>query len=445
MIVLTATILFLVYLNAPAVAVRMHGAPFLLGAAIPLALAIPVAHRVFVRGEEIRLPGLIVAAAFMLVVHAVSALLSVQPHASIGELQTWLLEGLLLALLVANAVRTRAELTTAIDAIVAAGALMGAVCVLQQLLGPEDHGFFGLGQLDAAISDESGRVQRRLAGPIGETNRFAQIMAVLIPVAAGGAVAYRGLRSAAHLVAMVLIAAGVALSYSRGAIVGLALAVPFALAFRLLAVRQLVLAVVAAIGLVVAIPQLGERVASIGEVALQSVGLRGGGLRNSDGAARGRVTEMKSAALVFVEHPILGAGPGLAPYYYDVNAGLIGGKVRQGERRSHNLFLQLAAETGIVGLGAFLLVIALAFQGLDRARRRLEAQDRVLWSIACGLEIALVVSLATSLFLHAAYIRYFWVLLGLAASASVQDGAPALVRLLARMLHETADRIRAGA
>lgn len=445
MIALTAGILFLIYLNAPAVAVRMHGAPFILAAVVPLALVIPVAHRVLVQNEELRFPKLLVAAVFMIILNTVSALMSISPHESIDTLQNWLIEGVLLALLIANAVRTSAELKAATVAIVCAGAVMGFVAVAQQVLGAADHPFFGLGQLDSEISDASGRLQYRLAGPIGETNRFAQIMAVLIPIAGSCALTSRGIRRACYGLATILIAGGVAFTFSRGAIVALVLAVPFALAFRMVQIRHVVLSIAAAACLLVAMPHYAERVFSIGDVAMKGLGLSSGGLRNTDGAARGRMTEMKSAALVFLDHPILGAGPGLAPRYYDDNAGVVGGKVRQGERRSHNLFLQLAAETGIVGLAAFGLVIAIAFQGLDRARRRLERSERELWGIVCGLEVALIISLATSLFLHAAYIRYFWVLLGLSVAASAQESAPALVRFLARMLRETAERIRADA
>ena len=138
-------ILFLLYLNVPAVAVRVHGAPFLLGAVVPLALAIPVGHRVLVRGEPIRFPKLLVAATVMLALHAVSALASAQPGASMDSLETWLLEGVILALLIANAIRTREELLAAVLAIVAAGAVMGAIAVVQQLLGPTDDSMWGFG------------------------------------------------------------------------------------------------------------------------------------------------------------------------------------------------------------------------------------------------------------------------------------------------------------
>ncbi|MEZ4289175.1 MAG: hypothetical protein R3E53_01055 [Myxococcota bacterium] len=101
-------------------------------------------------------------------------------------LEAWLVEELVLAWLIANAVRTRAEVMAAAGPrLVAAGAVMGTRPRAQQVLGPVEHPFFGFGQLDSEISDAAGRVTRRLAGPIGETNRFAQIMAVLIPIAVG--------------------------------------------------------------------------------------------------------------------------------------------------------------------------------------------------------------------------------------------------------------------
>ena len=438
-------ILFLLYLNAPAVAVRIHGAPFILAALVPLALAIPVAYRVLLRGEPIRFPNVLLAAVVMLLLHAISALASARPYEAMDSLQTWLLEGVILALLISNAVRTRADVRWAAIAIVAAGAVMGAVAILQQLSGAEDQTFFGFAQLDAAISDTSGRLQRRLAGPIGETNRFAQIMAVLIPIAAGMAASSKGRERVLFWMATALIAAGMTFAFSRGAIVALALALPFAVLFRLVRLRHLAAAVVLSVCVLAALPHYAERVLSIGQVAMQSIGVGPVGLRNADGASRGRLTEMKAAGMLFMEHPVLGAGPGLAPHYYAHYAGLVGGKVRADQRRSHNLFLQLAAETGFIGLSAFLIVIAMTFRSLERARRRLETSDRQLWGIVCGLELALIISLTTSLFLHAAYIRYFWMLMGLSIAATAHHGAPVLATLLERMLRQMAERIRADA
>ena len=153
---LTPGILFLLYLNAPAVAVRIHGAPFLFAALVPLALAIPVAHRVLIRGESVRFPNLLLAAFAMLLLHSISALISIRPDEAMDSLQTWLLEGVLLALLISNAVRSRGDVKRAAIAIVAAGAVMGGLAIGQQLLGAPDENFYGFAQLDATISDASG-------------------------------------------------------------------------------------------------------------------------------------------------------------------------------------------------------------------------------------------------------------------------------------------------
>jgi O-antigen ligase len=165
-------------------------------------------------------------------------------------------------------------------------------------------------------------------------------------------------------------------------------------------------------------PYLVDRVASIGEVFLQSTGLAPGGFRNADGASRGRVTSMQATGLLFLDHPLLGAGPGMASQYYSEYALLVGGKVRATTRRAHNLYLEVAAETGMIGLPAFLAMLWIVLHAVDDTRRRTEYSDRQLWGLVCGLELGVLVLLTTSLFLHASYVRYFWLLLALAVAAA---------------------------
>lgn len=442
MTVFAAFVLFLIYLNVPAVAVREYGVPVMFGAAVSLLLVIPVIKAVLLRGDPVRLPGLLLAALVLLVVHAASAYFAVRPAESLDLVVEWALEGVLLMALIVNAFRTREDVFAAINAVIAAGAVMGAIVLLQQALGATDNNFFGFGQLDATIVGEDGSTQRRLAGAIGETNRFAQVMAVLIPVSAAMALTSTGPARVRYWIATGLITGGMALAFSRGAVVAMALAVPFALMFNILKLRHVAIGGLAAALLMLALPHYGERVLSIGEVAVQTLGLTSSGFRNADGAARGRMTEMKSTALVFADNPVLGAGPGMAQVHYEEYAPIVGGKVRPGQRQAHNLYLQLAAETGILGLAVFLIIIVYAFAGLERARKRLAPRDPKLWGAVCGMELALIIYLATSLFLHAAYIRYFWLLLGLCVVVSNADRLPVLVRLLGSMLAQTAHRIR---
>jgi O-antigen ligase len=441
----TSITLFIIYLNVPAVLVREFGLPFFMGALLPLALLIPFGHRILIEKAPIRLPGLLIVALVLVLVHSISALVSIRPHDSLSVVMDWALEGVLLAILIANVIRTKAEMIAAVNAVIGAGCVMGLIVLFQQFSGLTDNNFFGFGQLDAQLMDADGQTQRRLAGPIGETNRFAQIMAVLIPLSVAMATVSRGLTRVLYWGAAIVITAGMALAFSRGAIVALALAAPFAVFFGVLRVRHVAFGALVMVAILTALPHYLDRVLSIGEVALQSLNISPVGLRNADGAARGRLTEMKAAGLVFVDHPILGAGPGMAQIHYPKYAAKVGGKVRAGARRAHNLFLQLAAETGVVGLVVFFVVLGLTFLALERSRRLYVRHEPQLWAIASGLELALIVSLITSLFLHAAYIRYFWVLVGLCAAVAAIERVPLLIRVLHRMFASTAAQVRAQA
>jgi O-antigen ligase len=70
-----------------------------------------------------------------------------------------------------------------------------------------------------------------------------------------------------------------------------------------------------------------------------------------------------AAAKMILDRPVLGVGPGTYRLRYAGYIGLGAGAV---ETHSNNLYLQLAAETGILGLLAFLLVVVLAVAPLVR-------------------------------------------------------------------------------
>lgn len=437
---------FLIYMNVPAVLVTQHGVPRPLALLVPLLLAVPVAYRVLMRGEALRFPGMIIAALIMLACHTLSALVSERPDIGLESVFTWLLEGVLLAFLLVNALRSRSEVFAVARAIVAAGALMGFLVLLQQMLGPTEYGMAGFGQL-TVDPENLDRVQYRLTGPIGEQNRFAQVMAVLIPLAAGLAFTAPERQRWLYWTATVLIFGGVLLTFSRGTLVALVMVMPFALMFGLLRLRHLVVTAICGallttvLPFVIAMPYLVDRVASIGEVFLQSTGLAPGGFRNADGASRGRVTSMQAAGLLFLDHPLLGAGPGMASVNYQEYALLVGGKVRAATRRTHNLYLELAAETGVIGLLAFLGMLWMVLHVVNDARRRAQYSDRELWGLLCGLELGVLVLLATSVFLHASYVRYFWLLLALAVAAAAAPRPQMLAEFLSLLTRNTLGRL----
>jgi O-antigen ligase len=417
-----AIVAFAIYANAPAVAVQVHGVPFLIAAATPLLLFLPIGRDLLLRGEPPVVTSALPFIVAFFAVQLVGVLFALRPEEAMDGLWNFTLEGMLLYLLFTNAIRTPAALRQVLWSVVAAGAFMGAVVTYQQLSGSFDEEFFGFGQLDVkgkgfVVEPDGGR-QKRLGGPLGMPNRFAQIMAILVPVALFLVQASRA-RGAKLLAAgaLLLIMTGCALGFSRGAAVGLALTFLVMAAMGHVNIRHL-LAAAAAVGCVVlVVPQYAIRLASLGRI-VDLVSDRGGpGLQNADSSTRGRLTEMAAGALIFADHPVVGVGPEMYRRHYPEYARIAGGRVRGGPREAHNLPLQIGAEHGLLGLAALGGVFLLTIRDLLRARRRWWARRPDLALLATGLLLALVAYLATSLFLHASYIRYLWLLLGLAGAA----------------------------
>src|SRR5204862_5144434 len=78
----------------------------------------------------------------------------------------------------------------------------------------------------------------------------------------------------------------------------------------------------------------------------------------------------------------------------------------------HSLYVELAAENGLVGLVCFGAAMAAAFASLIRSRRALlsRGNDGAALLVA-SISIALAGYLVSSLVLHSAYQRYLWLLL----------------------------------
>ena len=135
-----------------------------------------------------------------------------------------------------------------------------------------------------------------------------------------------------------------------------------------------------------------------------------------DTSLRGRSSEMLTGLAMFAEHPILGVGAGNYKPNYQRYAQLIGIEFRAEARDPHSLYVQLLAETGILGITAFLAMIYFLFDALNKTCRAIEQSphlaDWLPWISA--LRFAILSYLLTSIFLHNAYIRYLWILIAMA-------------------------------
>ncbi|MGD8727869.1 MAG: O-antigen ligase family protein, partial [Gemmatimonadales bacterium] len=423
---------FAMYANLPVVAIHYHGAPRLSAAAPLVMLGVPTLYLLVVRRERVIVDDPLRLMAVFLGVLVLSAAWAKDRGIASQWIVTYASEGLLVYFLVVNVIRDRVILKRAIWSLLAAGAFMGLACVYSEVTHSYHSALGGLVQrqtapdevasADTAVRDRldgTFSTSRRATGPIGEVNRFAQILLVLLPLAFFRFHGER--RLPARLLAAAsgaLILAGFLLSYSRSAflILGVLIVVLTVMGYirplQLVGVGLLLTTLV-----VVAAPGYVDRIQSIADV--RSL-FDDSGRAEADGATRGRVTEMMAALGAFSDHPVLGVGPGqYQPFYsmrYQVNSRYAFRYIPK-PRRAHSLYFELAAETGVIGLLSFGSVLLVLLRGLWIASRSLARSDPELGSIATALWFAIVAYLGMGVFLHLAYQRYFWLLLAMGGAA----------------------------
>ena len=387
-------------------------------------LLVPLGKRLIDREPVIVAPVLPLLVVYLgvLLLSAAAALIRGIP-AEFEEIELFVTEGIIIFVLVTNVVRTLRTLRQVVWALLIAGALMGALSVHQAVTESYDSNYAGFAQVYGRALEEDEvdeeDTQPRASGPVGEKNRYAQVMLVLVPLALlmMWNERRRWLKFATGGIALLILTA-VVLTFSRGAGVGLAILLVAMLALRQirpLQVGAVVLGLVLAIVLVA--PTYGERVGSLSGVeGLISEDAEA----DPDGAILGRTTSNLAAVNVFLDYPILGVGPGMySPFYSRDYANELGLRHFTTNRRAHNLYVETAAETGVVGLGAFLAIIGTTLFQLWRARRRWLDRRPELASWATGFGLAIMAYMTTAVFLHLSYQRYFWLLIALANAAIV--------------------------
>ena len=418
----TPTFAFVFYLNLPTLATRFHGVPVVVAVLFGLILVLPALKYILMERRPIVFPvpyGLMFA---YLAAALTSTLLSADVESSALALGVFLSEGLLLYFLVVNVVRSTETLRQVIWALLLAGAVMGAISVWQEATHSYHNVLGGLAQINqigfGVGEDISGKVIRpRLAGPIGEQNRYAQVLVVLVPLALFRFWGER--RLALRVIAGVctlLILSGILLTFSRGAAVALAGLFLTMTALRYIRVRDLlVVGVTIALLIGLVAPQVIIRLDSLAGIGA----LLDSQEKNADGAIVGRATSNLAALNAFLDHPIVGVGPGQYFRRFSQDYGNdLGLRHFDSQRRAHSLYFETAADLGIIGFSAFMAVIGATLVPLWRLRRRLRATRPDLANIAASLFLSVVGYLYTGVFLHLSYERYFWMLLAVAAAAA---------------------------
>lgn len=419
----TVLVTFLVYTNAVVVAVTFHGVPAFASVALFGILVIPLAWAVLVHRQPIIITPALPWVVGLLLVQMVGVVFARDTNDAMAELGVFAVEGVGLYLLLTNVIRTVDDLRRVVWSLVVAGVLIGGLSLWQEVTKTyrNDYGGFARTDSEFATVDQTlaaGDRQPRQAGPIGEKNRYAQVMLMLVPLGLFMARSERrsSLKALALLSAALALVA-VVLTFSRGAFVGFGLVVAAMVALRYVRISQLAVVAVVIAALLVAFPQFGTRLSTL--EAVFSVVTGDQGLTAADNSVQSRAAENLTAIAVFADHPVIGVGPGQFPSYYREYAVEVGGVIRAADREAHNLYLDVAAEAGVLGLICLLAILGVTLFDLRRARKRWLRSRPELADIATGLSLAVLTYMTTGIFLHLSYARYFWLVMAIAGAGAL--------------------------
>ena len=275
--------------------------------------------------------------------------------------------GILLFLVAALALRSWSDLTTALLGTSGAAVLAGGLATLQHLLGVSS----GVGFVTS-----TGELVGRVTGGFGHPNLLAGFLVVLVPLTFAAAVVDRRWRLL-HLAGLVLSLGGIYASFSRGALLAVALVPLFLLRGRWL----LLLAPIGILALGFAVPSvLTERFAL-------------GGGNGAELASRSDI--WRTAGAVWVERPLFGTGlGGFSGEYAAVR--VVGKQFLPNTNfkpppHAHNLPLQILAEQGLVGFAALGAVAAASVSAALRLRRAADRRIAVLGSAVLASVVGLFV------------------------------------------------------
>jgi hypothetical protein len=423
----TLVVVFVMYSDAAAVAVRSHGVPSAVAMGFFFLLLVPIVSHVIFGGESLRGDSVLVLMVAYIGPLLASALLSSYTADTLEFITKYIFEGLMIYFLIINAVRSPESLRRSLWAVVLAGAFLAGITVVQEVTKTYDkeYGGFALtkivdskGYVDEADT-ETGQVDSegrslsrpRASGPIGDPNFYGQILCAVLPMAAVLFFSHsnRWSRILALITTLLLVAA-ILLTFSRGAMVAVVVLTVLLVFLRYLKVRYL-LVVFALIATAIYLnPAYQTRLSTFSFVDSH-------GMRQADYSVRERATILLAGVRIFLDHPLFGVGPGQSPKYIASYGNAEGyAKVRK-DMEAHNTYLQQLDETGVVGFLCLFAIVAITLRNLFRVRARWRLKCPEYGHIATGLILAIVMFLTTSIFLHLAFMRYFSLLLGLAGAA----------------------------
>jgi O-antigen ligase len=295
-------------------------------------------------------------------------------------------------------------------------ALLAALTMVQEFVIGNATSLAGLSNVPL-VADVGGATARH-AGPQGDANFWGRVLALGLPFALSLAqMAGRTRAMLGWLTVAASICGGIVLTGSRGALLAAFLV---GLGWALLAGGRWAKAVLFApiVGaLALFVPGVGSRLATLSLLGTSD------SLKVVDPSLEGRLAAQRVAVEVFVDHPVLGVGPG---NFLAVTEGYLSRLALDTlPLAPHNQYLEAAAEGGLLGLAAWLILLGGGIFVALRARLLARSGGpAVAREAPVPLSNAVLAALAgwavASVFLHLATFRTLLFVVALGAALDIR-------------------------
>ncbi len=312
--------------------------------------------------------------------------------------------GVLLFFTVVNCVRTRDQARLALRALIISGALAALLGLILYTLNDQTSlrllmalgriGYPTEGRVLRYVEDDPGGLERAIGTSV-DPNSFGGMLALVGALAAAQLFARAPIlrRDLLSIIVGVIVLA-LLLTFSRAALIGLIVAAVYLATVRY---RRLWWAMIAA-GSLLAVVLVGLGMAQ------EFVQRLAEGVQFQDQAQQMRLAEYQNALKIIARYPVFGIGFGQAPDI-DLVAGV------------SSIYLAIAQRMGLVGLAAFLAIVAAWFWHTWQSLRRID-DERASWVLGtqAGLAAALAVGLADHYFFNIEFshmVALFWGCAGL--------------------------------
>jgi O-antigen ligase len=312
------------------------------------------------------------------------------------------------AVMIGLLLRSSETLRQVVWVLLGGGIFLSALSIVQFLTDAYGSSFGGFAQSElqhvVGTTDEV-----RISGPIGDPNFYAQWLVMLVPLAIDrfhdeDSFPLRWIAAGAAAMS----AAVIVITFSRGALLALVVVVGM-MVLRHPPKLSTVVAV-AAVG-VLSLPFLPpgyvDRMVALSDIGGVDIG--------TDPSLRAREVEIAVGAQMFMDDPLTGIGYANYASSYQSYARTLGLERVAKPREAHNLYLETAAETGIPGVVVLGGVIIAVSVSLAEGRKRFRSMgNHRADGIGYAIGVALVGYLVTSVFLHLAFARPAFLLIGIA-------------------------------